>query len=141
MIDYTSLSNSDNFAEIDLNALSSCVGNKNINAIIYMGYPSCENCQKAIKSIQEAAIVSEQTIYYFNVNKAIDTDEDYNRVIELLTPVLESEKDNPDELGLFTPHVFLIIDGQLVQGHIGYTEGFDYTELMDINAMSKTIKK
>ena len=140
MIDYPSLSSSDNFAEIDMETLFSCIGNKNINAIIYMGYPECENCQKAIKTIQEVAVEAEQTIYYFNVNKAIDTDEDYDRIIEKLAPVLITEDDS-NELGIFTPHIFLIINGQLVQGHVGYTEGYDYASLMDINKMAKSINK
>lgn len=141
MVDYTELSNSDNFAEISYDTLASCVGNEEINAIIYMGYPSCENCQNAIKDIQDAAIAAEQTVYYFNVTKAIDTDEDYDRIVDLLSPILKTDDENSDEYALYTPHVFLIVDGELVQGHIGYTEDYDYSSLMDINTIRKEIAK
>lgn len=139
MIDYPSLSSSDNFAEISYDTLASCVGNEEINAIIYMGYPSCENCQSAIKSIQDAAIAAEQTVYYFNVTKAIDTDEDYDRIVDLLSPILKADDENADEYAIYTPHIFLIVDGELVQGHIGYTEDYDYSPLMDINNIRKEI--
>ena len=141
MIDYVSLTNNDNFAEISYDTLESCVGNKKINAIVFMGYPSCDNCQKVIKDIQDAAISAEQTVYYFNVNKAIDTDEDYDRIVELLTPILKEDDEDSSKLALYTPQVFLIIDGELVQGHIGYTENYDYSRLMDINSIKKEISK
>ena len=141
MVDYTALSSNDNFAEISYDTLASCIGNEKVNAIIYMGYPACDNCQSAIKDIQDAAIAAEQTVYYFNVSKAIDTDEDYDRIIELLSPVLKADDTNADELAIYTPHIFLIIDGQLVQGHVGYTEDYDYSKLMDINTIKKEISE
>ncbi len=141
MIDYESLTTNDNFAEITYDTLVSCVGNEKINAIVFMGYPSCDKCQKVIKDIQDAAIATEQTVYYFNVNKAIDTDEDYDRIVELLTPILKEDDEDSSKLALYTPQVFLIIDGELVQGHIGYTENYDYSKLMDINSIKKEISK
>lgn len=129
--EYSSLQNSDGFAVITKDQLLSSIGNSKVNAIIYMGYPGCENCQNAIASIQSAAIATEQTVYSLDVSEEIVTDEDYDEIYNALESILVSlDKNNPDAIELYTPHVFAIVNGELRQGYVGYTEGYDYTPIV-----------
>ena len=132
--EYDSLQNSDGFAVITKDQLLSSIGDGEVNAIIYMGYPGCENCQNAIASIQSAAIATEQTVYSLDVSEEIETDEDYDEIYNALESILVSlDKDNPDAIELYTPHVFAIVSGELRQGYVGYTEGYDYMPIVSFS--------
>lgn len=132
-LEYSALENSDGFAVIAKDQLLSAVGDESVNAIVYMGFPGCENCQDAIASIQAAAVAAEQTVYSLDVSEEIVTDEDYDEIFNALESILVSlDKENPDAIALYTPHVFTIIGGELHQGYVGYTEGYDYSPIMDL---------
>ena len=99
-----------------------------------MGYSDCENCQKVVADIQKAAIERNQNIYYLDTEQEIKTDTDYDLLFETLKPVLVSMDENkPDDLKIYTPHIFFIINGELVQGYVGYASGYDYSKLFKKN--------
>ena len=128
MSGYNTINSNDCFMEITVDQLLNAISQKDTNAIVYIGYTQCENCQSAIVAIQDAARDLNQTVYYLDTAKSIQSDVDYDRLFDALKPILVSmDKDNPDDIGLYTPHVFKIENGELVQGHVGYTEGYDYT--------------
>ena len=131
---YRKLKDNTNFKSISKETLIDCIGNNNTNAIIYMGYSDCENCQKVIADIQKAAIERNQNIYYLDTEQEIKTDTDYDLLFETLKPVLVSMDENkPDDLKIYTPHIFFIINGELVQGYVGYASGYDYSKLFKKN--------
>lgn len=139
MSEYTELTNADGFASITKEQLIASIGDKNVNAIIYMGFSGCSNCQKAIKSIQDAAIKAEQTVYYLDLTAEIVEDTDYDEIYNALESILTIKGDDT-EPQLYTPQVFVIVGGELYRGYIGYDENFNYSDLMDIEAVSGLMK-
>lgn len=131
---YHDLKDNTNFKSISKETLIDCIGDNGVNAIIYMGYSDCENCQKVVADIQKAAIERNQNIYYLDTEQEIKTDTDYDLLFETLKPVLVSMDENkPDDLKIYTPHIFFIINGELVQGYVGYASGYDYSKLFKKN--------
>ena len=131
---YSLLKNNEGFRGITKETLIDSIGNSNVNAIIYMGYSDCENCQNAIKSIQQAALDNNQTVYYLDTEEEVKTDKDYDLLLNTLKPILKSmDENNPEDVKLFTPHVFFIKNGELLQGYIGYVGGYKYSDLFTEN--------
>lgn len=131
---YHDLKDNTNFKSISEETLIDCIGDNGVNAIIYMGYSDCENCQKVVADIQKAAIKRNQNIYYLDTEQEIKTDTDYDLLFETLKPVLVSMDENKqDDLKIYTPHIFFIINGELVQGYVGYASGYDYSKLFKKN--------
>lgn len=134
MSDYTELQSSDGFMAITASQLVNSIGDENVNAIVYIGFKGCENCQNAIADIQSAALDAEQTVYYLDCDTELELDSDYDMVFEALKPILVSyNEEDPDDVAIYTPHVFKIVNGELVQGHVGYTEGYDYSSIMSFD--------
>lgn len=140
MSEYTELTNSNGFASITREQLIASVGNENVNAIVYMGFSGCNNCQKAIKSIQDAAIKANQTVYYLDLTAEIVEDTDYDEIYNALEPILTIKGDDT-EPQLYTPQVFVIVGGELYRGLIGYDEEFDYSTLMDFDSVKEMMGK
>lgn len=134
MSDYSSLQSNEGFMAITATQLVNSIGDENVNAIIYVGFKECDNCQNAIADIQSAAIATEQTVYYLDCDTQLELDSDYDMVYEALKPILISyNEEDPDDVQIYTPHVFKIEKGELVQGHVGYTEDYDYTSIMSFS--------
>lgn len=131
---YSYLKNNENFKGISKDTLINSIGDSSVNAIIYMGYSDCENCQRAISDIQKAAVENNQTVYYFDTEEEIKTDKDYDLLLNTLKSILTSmDENNPDDIKLFTPHVFFIKGGELLPGYVGYANGYDYNKLFKEN--------
>lgn len=131
---YSSLKSNEGFRGISKDTLINSIGDSSVNAIIYMGYSDCENCQRAISDIQKAALDNSQTVYYLDTEKEIKTDKDYDLLLNTLKPILKSmDESNPEDVKLFTPHVFFIKNGELLQGYIGYVGGYKYSDLFTEN--------
>lgn len=131
---YSSLKSNEGFRGISKDTLINSIGDSSVNAIIYMGYSDCENCQRAISDIQKAALDNSQTVYYLDTEEEIKTDKDYDLLLNTLKPILKSmDESNPEDVKLFTPHVFFIKNGELLQGYIGYVGGYKYSDLFTEN--------
>ena len=127
---YVSLENSNGFKEITYDHVVSSIGNKDITAYVLLGSTSCHYCQNAVVEIQKQAAKHKETVYYLSLEK-IESEEQYNRLVELLSPILQTDKEgNPV---LFMPHLFKIVDGELVDGHLGFGEGYDYSDVFSNN--------
>lgn len=126
LIGYTNLENSDGFMEITSDDVIAAIDNKNITAYVFMGSTNCHYCQDAIVQVQKQAITHEETVYYLSMDK-IESKEKYNVLVKTLTPILKTNDEGKHVL--YIPHLFMIIDGELVDGHLGFKEGYDYTDV------------
>ena len=123
---YSNLENSNGFMEITSDHVLSSLGSKDITAYVLMGSTNCHYCQDAIVEVQKQALANNQTVYYLSMDK-IETEEKYNQLIEALSPILEK---NPEgEPVLYMPHLFKIVEGELVDGHLGFGNGYDYSDV------------
>ena len=88
------------------------------SAIFYIGYLGCGNCQQAVQYINQAAQELGVTVYYMD---CYGTKEDFNEyleeTIEVLNPILSAGPDG--DKGIFTPHVFAVVNGELVDSKVG----------------------
>ena len=131
---YVNLENSDGFKEITYDHVVSSVGNDEITAYLLVGSTSCHYCQNAIVEIQKQALTNNETVYYLSLEK-IESEEQYNHLVEILKPILQT--DNEGNPTLFMPHLFKIVNGELVDGHLGFGEGYDYSDVFACNEMEK----
>ncbi|MBP3398289.1 MAG: hypothetical protein J6K75_00895 [Erysipelotrichaceae bacterium] len=131
---YTNIENSKGFMEITSNDVLSSVGNKDITAYVFMGSINCHYCQDAIVEIQRQALEHGEVVYYLSMDK-IESEEKYNQLVEVLTPILETN--NEGKHVLYMPHLFKIVDGELVDGHLGFGEGYDYSDVFTSESAQK----
>ena len=88
------------------------------SGIFYLGYTGCHICQNAVSLMNEAAIQSGVYIYYIDcyneLYPLLDYEEDF---IETIKPMLR--KDENGKYGIYTPHVFAMVNGEYVDYEIG----------------------
>ena len=131
---YSNIENSKGFMEITSDDVLSSVGNKEISAYVFMGSINCHYCQDAIVKIQKQAIEHDEVVYYLSLDK-IESEEKYNQLVEVLTPILETNDEGKHVL--YMPHLFKIVDGALVDGHLGFGEGYDYSDVFTTESEQK----
>ena len=123
---YNNIQSDDGFMEITSEDVISSIGNKEINAYIFMGSITCHYCQDAIVEVQKQALNHSLTIHYLSIDK-IESQDSYDRLVEVLTPILQTNKERKPVL--YMPHLFKIENGELVDGHLGFGEGYDYSDV------------
>lgn len=88
------------------------------SAIFYIGYLGCGNCQQAVQYINKAASELGVTVYYMD---CYGTKEDFNEYVDefvtVLDPILKADPDG--DKGIFTPHVFAVVNGELMDSKVG----------------------
>lgn len=110
MSEYTNLTSNDNFESITSDMLVGLIGDKDANAIIYIGYPGCHNCQNSVKGLQEAAEEAFQTVYYLDCTKEFTSDEAYYKVVNAVKDLLNPETDDEGNVQ-YLPEYEKDIDG------------------------------
>lgn len=131
---YTNIDNTNGFMEITSDDVLSSVGNKEITAYVFMGSINCHYCQDAIVQIQRQALEHGEVVYYLSMDK-IESEEKYNQLVEILTPILETNDEGKHVL--YMPHLFKIVEGELVDDHLGFGEGYDYTDVFTNESIQK----
>ena len=91
---------------------------QNKTGVIYFGFPGCPWCRNMIPVLFEAAKNNNiDTIYYFNPRNVKKSDNDDNKLKEILNEYL-SEDENGQKV-LYVPDVYFIKDGKIVGHHLG----------------------
>lgn len=107
------------FKEISAKTLIEMINNK-YSGIILFSAPSCHNCQNTLKYMKQAANnLGVETIYYLNFDSENYTmsDEQYNVIVNKLKSILETDgSGNP---GIYTPHLFTLVNGKPNKTKIG----------------------
>lgn len=127
MSEYDYLTSNDNFKEISVDQLVSALDDENTNAIIYIGYSGCHNCQNSVAGLQEAAIKANQTIYYLNCTTAFSSDVEYYKTVEAIKEILHEETDENGNL-VYLPEYEKDDDGNIIVDSDG-----NYTIVTDEN--------
>ena len=102
------------------------------SAVFYIGYLGCHNCQQAVQYINQAAEELGVTVYYMD---CYGEKEDFNayleETIEILNPILATDPDG--HKGVFTPHVFAVVNGELMESKVGasFSSQKDIDKLVD----------
>ena len=122
---YDFLENSDNFEAIEVSNLTATFQERG-TAIVLIGTPRCHNCQSLMPGVQRAAKKHNQIVYYIDISRI--SAEDYDLLIELLNPYLEESPDG--NKSIYIPHIISIREGEVIHSEIGYTQDFDYTDIM-----------
>lgn len=95
---------------------------------VYFGFSECPYCNEAMPVLNEVAKERNQEVGYINTRKDpswesnMDID-DYDQVVEVLGEYLTY--DDEGKKHLYTPHVFFIKDGTVVQQQEGVGDGTD----------------
>lgn len=131
---YTNIENTNGFMEITCDDVLSSVKDKDITAYVFMGSVNCHYCQDAIVEIQKQAIEQDEVVYYLSMDK-IESEEKYNQLVKILTPILETNDEGKHVL--YMPHLFKIVEGELVDGHLGFGEGYDYSDVFTSESEQK----
>ena len=129
-----------NFKGVTPETLLKAIDNKE-SGIFYMGYDGCHVCQNVVSLIDEAAKNLNLSVYYIDCYNELAPLEDYiYEVVDKLKPILN--KDSSGEYGIFTPHVFVMIDGEFKESYIGLDDydGSDKSKQKEIEHYQEMMK-
>lgn len=88
--------------------------------VIYFGFPSCPWCRNMIPVLFDVAKGNNyDTIYYLNPRDLKVNENNYNKLIEILSPYL---KELDGEKVLYVPDVYFVKNGQVVGHHLSTVE-------------------
>ena len=92
--------------------------------ILYFGYTTCPYCLQVVPVLNDLAKKYGQMVYYIDVFSTVDSisDEDIDRYLEMYEDFLEKEDGEPV---FYVPQVFVIVNGQVIDGHVGAVDSFD----------------
>ena len=103
--------------------------------VFVFSHKFCAHCQIAMKMMNDVAEELNVYIYYidgYSDEYPIQDTENYDILFDILFDYLKEDENN--EKAFFTPHIFSIIDGKIVESYIGTTwEGLDYTKTDEKN--------
>ena len=94
------------------------------SGILYFGYSSCPYCLQVVPILNDLAKKYNQTVYYIDVYHTSDTisDADIDRYLNDYEDFLTIEDGEPV---FYVPQVFVIMNGQVIDGHTGALDSFD----------------
>lgn len=92
--------------------------------ILYFGYNTCPYCLKVVPILNDLAKKYGQRVYYIDVFNEQDTisDEDIDRYLNMYVDFLEKDEGEPV---FYVPQVFVIVNGQVIDGHVGAVDSYD----------------
>ena len=129
------------FLGTTVSELKRTIDEKGYGAFI-LSRTSCSHCQIAMQYLNQAAEELGVYVYYIDAESEtypILNTENFNILYDILYDVLEKGDDGEKEMQ--TPHLFTIIDGEIVGSQIGTTwNGSSYSE-SDANKLVETYKK
>lgn len=128
------------FLGTTVSELKRTIDEKGYGAFI-LSRTSCSHCQIAMQYLNQAAEELGVYVYYIDAESEtypILNTENFNILYDVLYDVLEKGDDGEKEMQ--TPHLFTIIDGEIVGSQIGTTwNGSSYSE-SDTNKLVETYK-
>ena len=128
------------FLGTTVSELKRTIDEKGYGAFI-LSRTSCSHCQIAMQYLNQAAEELGVYVYYIDAESEtypILNTENFNILYDILYDVLEKGDDGEKEMQ--TPHLFTIIDGEIVGSQIGTTwNGSSYSEC-DTNKLVETYK-
>lgn len=94
------------------------------SGILYFGYSTCPYCLKVVPILNDLAKKYGQMVYYIDVFNTQDpiSDADIERYLKDYADVLEKEDGEPV---FYVPQVFVIVNGQIIDGHTGAVDSYD----------------
>ena len=95
-----------------------------VTGILYFGYNTCPYCLKVVPILNDLAKKYGQMVYYIDVFNEQDTisDEDIDRYLNMYVDFLEKDEGEPV---FYVPQVFVIVNGQVIDGHVGAVDSYD----------------
>ena len=107
------------------------------SGILYFGYDTCPYCLQVVPILNDLAKKYNQMVYYIDVYHTSDTisDADVNRFLEVYEEFLL--KDDDGEPVFYVPQVFVIINGQIIDGHTGAVDSFDPSTQLELTASQR----
>lgn len=107
------------------------------SGILYFGYDTCPYCLQVVPILNDLAKKYNQMVYYIDVYHKSDTisDADVNRYLEVYEEFLL--KDDEGEPVFYVPQVFVIINGQIIDGHTGAVDSFDPSTQLEMTASQR----
>lgn len=95
------------------------------SGILYFGYSTCPYCLQVVPVLNELAKKYGQTVYYIDVYNEVDriSDAELDRYMSAYADFLETDEDG--EPVFYVPQVFVIVNGQVIDGHVGAVDSFD----------------
>lgn len=83
------------------------------DGIIFLGFKECPWCQKLAPILNEAAMLEEENIYYYDIRSEREGDTDtYQELVSILEPYLA--KDENGESRIYVPDVSFVKGGEIV---------------------------
>lgn len=104
--------------------------------ILYFGYNTCPYCLQVVPVLNDLAKKYGQMVYYIDVFSTVDAipDEDIDRFLDMYADFLEKEDGEPV---FYVPQVFVIVNGQVIDSHIGAVDSYDPSTQSKLNAEQK----
>lgn len=94
------------------------------SGILYFGYDTCPYCLQVVPILNDLAKKYNQTVYYIDVYHTTDTisDADIDRYLTVYRDFLLEDEGEPV---FYVPQVFVIVNGQIIDGHTGAVDSFE----------------
>ncbi len=114
----------------DLAAVNSYIENEE-TFIVYYGFSSCPWCKEMVRVLNDLAKEYDRRVLYVDLKPGgedlrVDTNEDYNRAVELLGDYMfTNEEGNPT---LYVPGVYFIKNGKVLSYNVGTVDTHDAKE-------------
>ena len=104
--------------------------------ILYFGYSTCPYCLKVVPILNDLAKKYGQMVYYIDVFNEQDkiSDDDINRYLDMYVDFLETDDGEPV---FYVPQVFVIVNGQVIDGHVGAVDSYDPSTQTQLTAEQK----
>lgn len=101
---------------------------KNLTGIIYLGYPGCEYCQRAVPVLNSVAKEYDVPVWYLNAENSYEKS-DYSALKAFMSDNLSTDSDGKKQV--YTPYVASIKDGKILKWHDTLVDEFEPEDDMD----------
>lgn len=102
------------------------------NRLYYIGFPGCDWCQSMVAILNEAALEAGKEIWYVPLRDEQGNEvyemEDRERFVEFAQEHLDTNDEG--EPTLFSPYVFVLKDGEIIDSRVGTLEDHKLEEGM-----------
>lgn len=102
---------------------------KDLTGILYLGYESCQYCQRAMPILNEVALEYDEPIWYLDAANEY-TSEDYELLNAFMYDDLEEDEDG--NRTIYTPYVLAIKDGEIVDSHTSLVDSWEPEDEDDV---------
>ncbi|MCF0109714.1 MAG: hypothetical protein HUJ57_06555 [Erysipelotrichaceae bacterium] len=117
-----------NFIETSLYEVWKLIDEKG-TGVVFLGYPTCYWCNRAIPAMNQAAKDNDYMVYYVNIMNYIQK-EDIDGLTERIKSILVEED---GEYPIYVPLVLAIKDGEIMGSHVALVSSYDETKQDNLN--------